>query len=54
MGSMHTGVEIIGSAGYLLSTFMVQKANLRTDGWGGCWDNRMRLAVEHAGRGDLA
>jgi 2,4-dienoyl-CoA reductase (NADPH2) len=28
-------VEIIGSAGYLLSTFLVQKTNLRTDRWGG-------------------
>ena len=41
----YDGVEIIGSAGYLLSTFMVQKTNQRTDRWGGCWPNRMRLAV---------
>jgi 2,4-dienoyl-CoA reductase (NADPH2) len=27
----YDGVEIIGSAGYLLSTFLVQKTNLRTD-----------------------
>jgi 2,4-dienoyl-CoA reductase (NADPH2) len=39
-------VEIIGSAGYLLSTFLVQKTNLRTDRWGGPWENRMRFAVE--------
>jgi hypothetical protein len=31
----YDGVEIIGSAGYLLSTFLVQKTNLRTDRWGG-------------------
>ena len=42
----YDGVEIIGSAGYLLSTFLVQKTNLRTDQWGGSWDNRMRFPVE--------
>ncbi|MDD2547203.1 MAG: NADPH-dependent 2,4-dienoyl-CoA reductase [Burkholderiaceae bacterium] len=42
----YDGVEIIGSAGYLISTFLVQKTNLRTDRWGGPWENRMRLAVE--------
>jgi len=42
----YDGVEIIGSAGYLISTFLVQKTNLRTDRWGGSWENRMRFAVE--------
>ena len=42
----YDGVEIIGSAGYLLSTFLVQKTNLRTDQWGGPWQNRMRFPVE--------
>jgi 2,4-dienoyl-CoA reductase (NADPH2) len=42
----YDGVEIIGSAGYLLSTFLVQKTNLRTDRWGGPWENRMRFPVE--------
>ncbi|MDP3174555.1 MAG: NADPH-dependent 2,4-dienoyl-CoA reductase [Phenylobacterium sp.] len=42
----YDGVEIIGSAGYLLSTFLVEKTNLRTDRWGGSFENRMRLAVE--------
>ena len=42
----YDGVEIIGSAGYLLSTFLVQKTNLRTDSWGGSWENRMRFPVE--------
>ena len=42
----YDGVEIIGSAGYLISTFLVQKTNLRTDAWGGPWENRMRFAVE--------
>lgn len=42
----YDGVEIIGSAGYLISTFLVQKTNLRTDQWGGSWENRMRFALE--------
>jgi 2,4-dienoyl-CoA reductase (NADPH2) len=42
----YDGVEIIGSAGYLISTFLVAKTNLRTDRWGGSWENRMRFAVE--------
>jgi 2,4-dienoyl-CoA reductase (NADPH2) len=42
----YDGVEIIGSAGYLISTFLVRKTNLRTDRWGGEWENRMRFAVE--------
>ena len=42
----YAGVEIIGSAGYLLSTFLVQRTNLRTDEWGGSFENRMRLAVD--------
>ena len=42
----YDGVEIIGSAGYLLSTFLVQKTNQRSDGWGGPWAKRMRFPVE--------
>lgn len=42
----YDGVEIIGSAGYLISTFLVQKTNLRTDQWGGTWENRMRFPLE--------
>ena len=42
----YDGVEIIGSAGYLLSTFLVQKTNLRTDKWGGSYENRMRFPLE--------
>lgn len=42
----YDGVEIIGSAGYLISTFLVEKTNLRTDRWGGSWENRMRFPRE--------
>ncbi len=42
----YDGVEIIGSAGYLLSTFLVEKTNQRTDEWGGSFENRMRFPVE--------
>lgn len=42
----YDGVEIIGSAGYLISTFLVRKTNLRSDRWGGSWENRMRLPLE--------
>jgi len=42
----YDGVEIIGSAGYLLSTFLVEKTNQRTDSWGGNYENRMRFPVE--------
>jgi 2,4-dienoyl-CoA reductase (NADPH2) len=42
----YDGVEIIGSAGYLLSTFLVKKTNHRADQWGGSYENRMRFPVE--------
>ncbi len=42
----YDGVEIIGSAGYLISTFLVEKTNLRTDRWGGSFENRMRFPLE--------
>ena len=42
----YDGVEIIGSAGYLLSTFLVAKTNQRDDQWGGSYANRMRFPVE--------
>ncbi len=42
----YDGVEIIGSAGYLLSTFLVEKTNQRTDEWGGSYENLMRFPLE--------
>jgi 2,4-dienoyl-CoA reductase (NADPH2) len=42
----YDGVEIMGSAGYLISTFLVERTNQRTDQWGGSFENRMRFPVE--------
>ncbi len=42
----YDGVEIIGSAGYLISTFLVAKTNLREDEYGGSFENKMRFALE--------
>ncbi|MEZ5512091.1 MAG: NADPH-dependent 2,4-dienoyl-CoA reductase [Gammaproteobacteria bacterium] len=42
----YDGVEVIGSAGYLISEFLVTHTNKRTDGWGGSYENRMRLPLE--------
>lgn len=42
----YDGVEIIGSAGYLLSAFLLERTNQRTDQWGGSYENRLRFPVE--------
>ena len=42
----YDGVEIMGSEGYLLSQFICNHANRRTDQWGGSVENRMRFPVE--------
>ncbi|MDB5964805.1 MAG: NADPH-dependent 2,4-dienoyl-CoA reductase [Polaromonas sp.] len=42
----YDGVEIMGSEGYFINQFLVTHTNQRTDGWGGSYANRMRLAVE--------
>ncbi len=42
----YDGVEIIGAAGYLLSSFLVAKTNRRTDKWGGSFESRMRFSLE--------
>ena len=42
----YDGVEVIGSAGYLLATFLVARTNLRQDQWGGDFAGRMRFPVE--------
>ncbi len=40
------GVEIHGAHGYLLSSFMSLHSNKRTDMYGGCLMNRLRLPIE--------
>lgn len=42
----YDGVEIMGSEGYLISTFCASSTNDRTDEWGGCFENRIRFPVE--------
>ena len=42
----YDGVEIIGSAGYFISTFFVNKTNLRTDEYGGSFSNKIKIATE--------
>lgn len=42
----YDGVEIMGSEGYLINQFVVQKTNHRDDRWGGAFENRIRFAVE--------
>jgi 2,4-dienoyl-CoA reductase (NADPH2) len=39
-------VEILGSAGYLVSQFFSTLTNLRTDRYGGSFENRMRFGIE--------
>jgi len=42
----YDGVEIMGSEGYLINQFIALESNKRTDSWGGCYENRIRLALE--------
>ncbi len=42
----YDGVEIMGSEGYLINQFLVNRTNKRTDKWGGSYENRMRFALE--------
>lgn len=42
----YDGVEIMGSEGYLINQFIVNKVNRRTDQYGGSYENRMRFPLE--------
>jgi len=42
----YDGVEVMGSEGYLINQFIVNRTNKREDRWGGEYENRIRLALE--------
>jgi len=42
----YDGVELMGSEGYFINQFIVAHTNQRQDGWGGSYENRMRLPLE--------
>ncbi|MFG6430193.1 FAD-dependent oxidoreductase [Roseateles sp. LYH14W] len=42
----YDGVEVMGSEGYFINQFLVTHTNQRADGWGGSYENRMRLPLE--------
>jgi 2,4-dienoyl-CoA reductase (NADPH2) len=42
----YDGVEIMGSEGYLINTFLAPRTNHRTDDWGGDAERRRRFAIE--------
>lgn len=42
----YDGVEIMGSEGYLINQFLVERTNQRQDDWGGSEQNRRRFALE--------
>ncbi len=42
----YDGVEIMGSEGYLINQFIAPRTNVRTDRWGGPFENRIRFALE--------
>ncbi len=42
----YDGVEIMGSEGYLINQFLVERTNKRSDDWGGTPEKRRRFAVE--------
>ncbi len=42
----YDGIEIMGSEGYLINQFLVERTNKRNDDWGGTPEKRRRFAVE--------
>ena len=41
----YDGVEVMGSEGYLINQFIVQRTNKRADAWGGEYEQRIRFPV---------
>ncbi len=39
-------VEVLGAGGYMVTQFLSPVTNLRTDQYGGSWENRMRFGLE--------
>jgi 2,4-dienoyl-CoA reductase (NADPH2) len=42
----YDGVEIMGSEGYLLNQFLIERTNHRKDEWGGSFQNRIKFPLE--------
>lgn len=42
----YDGVEVMGSEGYLINQFLVERVNDRDDEYGGSVENRQRIAIE--------
>ena len=42
----YDGIEVMGSEGYLINQFITKKTNLRTDEWGGAYENRIKFPLE--------
>ena len=42
----YDGIEIMGSEGYLINQFLVERTNQRRDAWGGSVEKRQRLPIE--------
>lgn len=42
----YDGVEIMGSEGYLINQFIASQTNMRTDEWGGSYENRIKFPLE--------
>jgi 2,4-dienoyl-CoA reductase (NADPH2) len=42
----YDGVEVMGSEGYLINQFLVERTNRRSDAWGGSVEKRQRFPVE--------
>ncbi|MBT4290151.1 MAG: NADPH-dependent 2,4-dienoyl-CoA reductase, partial [Deltaproteobacteria bacterium] len=42
----YDGVEVMGSEGYFINEFLVERTNHRKDKWGGNYENRMQVPVE--------